>query len=210
VIARAPFWRWSFAAATAASLGAIAAPSQASEAERILEALALRPGQVVADVGAGHGEWTEHLARRVGAAGHVWATEVEAPRLESIATRLRDAGLDNVTAVLGDQRDTGLPESCCDAILLRLVYHHFTDPAPMRASLRRALRPGGRLVVVDTGPRAGWPKLAGVPKRGGHGIREDDLIADLVGDGFVLLERHDRWESDEAQYCAVFTRPAEH
>jgi len=113
----------------------LAGNARASEADRILEALALRPGDRVADVGAGSGEWTERLARAVGPGGHVWATEVEAGKLERIGARMRRASIDNVTTLLGDQRDTGLPEGCCDAVLLRLVYHHFQDPAPMRASL---------------------------------------------------------------------------
>jgi len=195
------------AAALAAVLAGCAAPAHTSEAERLLEALALQPGQRVADVGAGNGEWAERLARVVGASGHLWATEVEAGKVEKIAERLRRAGLENATTLLGDQDDTGLPEGCCDAILLRLVYHHFTEPAPMRASLRRALRPGGRLVIVDTAPRPGWRRIEGVPDRGGHGIPVGDLIAEMSADGFELVARHDDWDDGEAQYCAVFRVP---
>lgn len=184
----------------------LAGNARASEADRILGALALRPGDRVADVGAGNGEWTERLARRVGPGGHVWATEVEAGKLERIGARMRRASIDNVTTLLGDQRDTGLPEGCCDAILLRLVYHHFQDPAPMRASLKRALRPGGRLVVVDVAPRRSWPRLDGVPDRGGHGVPVEDLVREVGGDGFEVLERHDHW-SGEADYCVVFRAP---
>ena len=111
----------------------------AAEADRIAEVLRLEAGMTVADVGAGDGEWAVELARRVGENGHVYATEVDEDDLEDARERLEDTGLDNATTILGDQHDTGLPTDCCDAVLLRLVYHHFTDPAPMRASLRRAL-----------------------------------------------------------------------
>jgi SAM-dependent methyltransferase len=203
VIARTPSGPFA-AAALAAVLAGCASPAHTSESSRLLEALALQPGQRVADVGAGNGEWAERLARSVGESGHVWATEVEADKVEKLASRLRDAGLLNFTTLLGDQRDTGLPEGCCDAILLRLVYHHFTEPATMRAGLRRALRPGGRLVIVDTAPRSGWRELPSVPDRGGHGIPLDDLIAEVSADGFELIERHDDWAGGEAEYCAVF------
>lgn len=188
---------------TACSSGAV----QASEAERIAEVLALRPGMEVADVGAGDGEWSVEIARRVGAEGRVWATEVKAEELEEIRERVVREGLDNVEVVAGDQTRTGLPEGCCDAILLRMVYHHFTDPARMRAELRRALRSGGRLAVIDIEPQEHWRKLAGVPDRGGHGIPPEALILELTTDGFEVIRRVDHWNGDEDRYCLVFRKP---
>ena len=160
----------------------------------------------VADVGAGDGEWAERLAREVGEAGHVFATEVDANDLEKIGKRVRDAGLANVTTILGTQQDTGLPAGCCDAILLRMVYHHFAEPARMRASLRAALRPEALLVVIDTEPQGNWRRLEGVPDRGGHGIREEELVGEMTGDGFEVVARHPDWNGDDDRYCVVFRR----
>lgn len=97
------------------------ARADANESQRVAEALGLREGVSVADVGGGRGKWAEDLARRVGPTGHVYATEVEQGKVDDIAKRARRAGLENVTAILGNQDDTGLPAGCCDAILLRLV-----------------------------------------------------------------------------------------
>lgn len=193
-------------ALTAGLAGAACAAFDTAEADRIAEVLGLEPGLDVADVGAGNGEWSVDLARRVGAEGHVWATEVNADDLAEIRARVEEADLGNVTAVRGDQQTTGLPEGCCDAALLRMVYHHFTDPPAMRADLRRALRPGGRLVIIDITPQKNWRKLEGVPERGGHGIAPEDLIRDLTGAGFELVARHEGWDSDEDRYCLVFRR----
>jgi tRNA A58 N-methylase Trm61 len=129
---------------------AAARPPQ-RELEQITAALVLRPGMRVADVGAGQGEWSAALAESVGESGHVFSTEVNEDHVEKIRGRVDHAGLANVTVVLGDQLETGLPDGCCDAILLRLVYHHFTDPGPMRDELRRALRPGTRDAVGRLG-----------------------------------------------------------
>jgi tRNA A58 N-methylase Trm61 len=183
-----------------------AAPAIASEQEGLFAALGVRPGLRVADVGAGDGEWAEKLAREVGESGHVYATEVDAAELEKIERRIKEAGLGNVTAILGSQRDTGLPAACCDAILLRMVYHHFSDPARMRASLRAALRPEAPLVIVDTEPQQNWRKLEGVPERGGHGIREKDLVREMIADGFELVARHTGWNGHADRYCVVFRR----
>jgi ubiquinone/menaquinone biosynthesis C-methylase UbiE len=147
------------------------------------------------------------LARKVGDAGHVWATEVADDELAEIRRRAEGAGLANVTTVRGDQEHTGLPAGCCDAILLRMVYHHFEDPAAMRADLLRALRPGGRLVVVDIEPQSGWRKLPGVPERGGHGIPAEELVRELTAAGFEKVEVHERWNDDPDRYCAVFRAP---
>lgn len=180
---------------------------QASERDRLVEVLGLRAGMKTADVGAGDGEWTEYMAREVGPTGHVYSTEIEEDGVRKIESRARQAGLDNVTAILGTESETGLGPGCCDAILLRTVYHHFTRPAPMRASLRQALRPGARLAVVDFQPRQDWRDLPGVPDRGGHGIRIDELIAEMTGDGFEVVERHDDWSND--RFCVVFRRTPE-
>ncbi|MCP4664285.1 MAG: class I SAM-dependent methyltransferase [bacterium] len=182
------------------------ARASAKEADLIAEVLALRAGMQVADVGAGNGRWSEELARRVGEAGHVWATEVDEEEIEEIRDRLEEAELRNVTPVLGGQQDTGLPEACCDAVLLRLVYHHFTEPEPMRVSLRRALRPGGLIAVIDIVPQEHWRQLPGVPDRGGHGIAPADLIAEMTSDGFEVVAEYQDWDGEEDRFCVVFRR----
>ncbi len=183
-----------------------AAHSLDSEAARTIEALGLRPGLRVADVVTGNGEWAERIGREVGETGHVYATEVDRDKLQMVDTRLKEAGLKNVTTILGTQEDTGLPPGCCDAILLRMVYHHFTDPPRMRASLRSALRRGAPLVVIDTEPQKNWRHLAGVPDRGGHGIKQGDLVREMAADGFEVVARHDDWAGDGDRYCVVFRR----
>src|SRR5437899_902600 len=89
--------------------GGPAAQPLDSEATRTIAALGLRPGLRVADVGAGNGEWAERIGREVGETGHIYATEVEGDKLQSVQTRLKEAGLKNVTTILGTQEDTGLP-----------------------------------------------------------------------------------------------------
>lgn len=198
------------ALAALVALGGIAVAGEpAGEAERLAEVLALQPGMTVADVGAGDGEWTVGLAEAVGPSGRVWATEVKDDELAAIRRRVDDAGLGNVEVVRGDQRRTGLPAGCCDAILLRMVYHHFEDPAAMRADLARALRPGGRLVVIDIVPQTGWRRLEGVPDRGGHGIPPERLVEEMAGHGFEPVARLDGWNDDAERFCVVFVRGAQ-
>jgi len=192
----------------AVALIARACPVGADEAERIVEVLDLGPGMTAADVGAGDGDWALVLSAAVGETGTVYATEVD----EDLVERLETLGLDNfrlnIQAVLGDERSSGLEPGCCDGILLRMVYHHFTDPPAMRANLLAALMPGGRLAVIDIVPQADWGALDGVPDRGGHGIEIADLVAEMIGAGFEIDATHREWrEGDEDRYCVVFRAP---
>jgi precorrin-6B methylase 2 len=201
--------------ATVAIVALVALPGCAqskaapAELEQLVKAMRLQPGMHVADVGAGEGEWSEALAREVGPTGRVYATEVDEDDLEDIRERLASTGLDNFTVVLGNQETTGLSEDCCDAVLLRLVYHHFTDPASMREDLRAVLRPGSPLVVIDIRPQKSWQALDGVPERDGHGISPDDLIEEMIADGFEVVARFDEWEGDDDHFCVVFKDSAE-
>ena len=179
------------------------------EAARLPALLELKPGSAVADVGAGKGKMAARMAAHVGPQGHVFATEIDAERLADIRKAAAKAGMGNVTVMEGGERDTRLPERCCEAIFLRKVYHHVTDPAPMNASLYRSLRPGGVLAIIDFSPGTFFwlwrPK--GVPEnRGGHGIPQKIVIEELTGAGFRLERVANDWPG--WQYCVVFRKPA--
>ncbi len=191
---------WALLAVSSAGCGAL----DAAELGHLVEALALERGMVVADVGAGDGKWSVKLARRIGRTGKLIATEVDDEGLDDIRKTAKRSKADNIVVVRGDQVKTGLEENCCNAILLRLVYHHFTDPSSMRADLRRSLKPGARLAIVDIRPQEKWSVLPGVPDRGGHGIDPADLIEEMEGEGFEVIERYDSWNGDEDRYCIVF------
>jgi len=201
-------WRagrpWTVVLAVVVALSALPAAGWSGEAESIIEVLRLQPGQTAADVGAGNGEWSAALGRSVGARGHVYATEIEESKLEEIRRRAEEAGLHNIETILGSDESTGLPTACCDAVLLRLVYHHLTEPKRVAADLVQALRPGGRLAVIDFLPRDWLPDVPGVPERGGHGVRPEDVIAEAEAVGFRLVERRDGWEGRSEHFCVVF------
>ncbi len=116
---------------------------------RLVRALGLRPGQTVAEIGAGSGYLVRRVARVVGPRGRVYAVDVEPRMLPILIERLRRGGLDNVTPVLGRDDDPLLPARSCDLILVVNTYHHLRGGPRYLRRLRRLLRPGGRLVNVD-------------------------------------------------------------
>ncbi len=172
------------------------------ELSRLVEVLDVDPGEKFADVGAGDGRYSVALARTVGEGGRVYATEVDSEDLRQIEERVGREKLGNVEVVRGTQEATGLSESCCDGILLRRVYHHFQNPAAMQASMRRALKDGGLLLIIDFGTRRSWDRPERVPSsRSGHGIDRDLLVSEMELAGFGLVQDL-AWE--DGDYALLF------
>jgi SAM-dependent methyltransferase len=115
----------------------------------IVAALHLAPGMAVADIGAGTGFFTRLFAEKVGPAGKVYAVDIAPQFLAHIAADARKRRQDQVVTVLVSQDSTNLPKASVDVVFLSDVYHHLEKPEQVLASIRQALRPGGRLVVID-------------------------------------------------------------
>jgi ubiquinone/menaquinone biosynthesis C-methylase UbiE len=156
--------------------------------QRIIDALGIQSGMVVADVGAGTGAFSLPLARKVGAGGTVIAQDVAPEFIRGIELRARSEGLAQLRAVLGGERDARLPAGGVDLVFTSDTYHHFEYPQAMLASLHAALRPGGRLVVIDyeriSGRSSPW--ILGHVRAG-----RETVIAEIEAAGFGLLRSHD-------------------
>ena len=132
-------------------VGTLESESREIAAQRaaITAAIGLRSGQAVADIGAGTGLFEEPFAKAVGPTGVVYAVDISQAFVDHIRERAAQAGLSQVQPVLCDDRSTGLPPGSVDVAFVCDTYHHFEHPGDTLASLREALRPSGRLVVVD-------------------------------------------------------------
>jgi ubiquinone/menaquinone biosynthesis C-methylase UbiE len=167
----------------------------ALEAPRLAELLELKPGATVADVGAGFGAWMAELSRIVGPGGRVYATDVGAPQLAALRAWVAKDNLTNVTVIEGAPDSTNLPAGCCDAILIRDVYHHLTRPADVIRSMAAALKPGGRLALIDFPPQSGSDVPSGVPaNRGGHGVPLE-LVVQEVGHVLTHVRSISPWDA---------------
>ena len=114
----------------------------------LIDNLPLEPDSVVADIGAGTGYFTFPIARRV-PGGKVFAVDIQQEMLDIMARRKARAGVDNVELVLGTEKDPRLPEASVDLILIVDAYHEFAWPREMGLAMRDALKPGGRLVLIE-------------------------------------------------------------
>jgi len=117
--------------------------------DRVVAACGVKPGAVVADAGAGTGMYARLFADKVGPDGQVYAVDIAPKLLEHIRKTARQAGLKNVTPVQYNPDWADLPPNAADLVFVCDTYHHFESPERTLASLHRALKPGGRLIVVD-------------------------------------------------------------
>jgi ubiquinone/menaquinone biosynthesis C-methylase UbiE len=177
----------------------------ADEIKRLAALMDWKPGNVVADIGAGDGSYAFAAAQIVGAGGKVFATEIDKEKLANLRSEVAKRRLSNVNIVESKDADTNLPAQCCDAIFLRRVYHHLTKPTEFDAALLRSLKPGGKLAIIDFPPRSGLERVEGIPaNRGGHGIPQKVLIDELSAAGFQQVKVVNDWPADD--YCVVFVK----
>jgi SAM-dependent methyltransferase len=151
------------------------APSKA------IQALNIRPGQVVADIGAGSGYYTVRLAREVGATGKVYGTDIQPGMLALLARNVAKAQIDNVVPVLGTPDDPRLPPDALDLALMVDVYHELAAPQAFIRRLRVSLKRTGRLVLLEF--RKEDPR---VPIRPEHKMSVAEVRQELEPEGFRL------------------------
>jgi ubiquinone/menaquinone biosynthesis C-methylase UbiE len=169
----------------------------------ILAAAAVKPGMSVADIGAGTGLFTMMFSEAVKPGGRVYAVDISQAFIDYIRQTAQARKRDNITAIVNDGTEVPLPEASVDLVFMSDVYHHFEHPAETLLSIRKALRPGGRMVVVD------YERIPGVtpPQRLEH-VRLDKqtAIREIGEAGFRFVVEKKLMREN---YFLVFQRPQE-
>lgn len=153
----------------------------------MLSSLEVKPGTIVCDMGCGNGFHTIPLAKMTGPRGHVYAVDIQPEMLKMLNSRMDETQVTNITPVLGAEQDPRLPNGRIDLVLLVDVYHEFSAPEAMLAAMRRALAPGGTIVLVEF--RAEDPN---VPIKPEHKMSKAQIMKELVPNGFRLVKEFDR------------------
>ena len=163
----------------------------------LLKNLAVKPGMVIADIGAGSGYHSALLSKMVGN-GKVFAVDVEPEMIAYLYERIKQEKLSGIVPILCEEQKVSLPENTIDIMLLVDVYHEFSFPYEMGLSMRSALKPGGKLVLVEF--RSEDPS---VPIKNIHKMSEGQAIKELKAAGFTFDKNIDNlpW-----QHCMVFKK----
>jgi ubiquinone/menaquinone biosynthesis C-methylase UbiE len=125
------------------------ASSARSRPHEVLEQLHIREGQAIADIGSGGGYFTLAFARRAGKTGRVYAVDVKKKYLDFIRRQSEEAGLNNIVFVLAGEGGMDLPEAGLDLVFARNVFHHLPEPANYFADLKKYLKPGGKVAIIE-------------------------------------------------------------
>ncbi|RKT45457.1 class I SAM-dependent methyltransferase [Thiocapsa rosea] len=168
--------------------------------DRVVEGMGLAPDAQIADIGAGTGYFTFRIAEAV-PEGRVFAVDVQPEMLEVLGKRIERRAITNVIPVLGAEDDPKLPSESLDAVLLVDAYHEFAHPFEMMQGIRRALRPGGRVFLIEY--RGEDPR---VPIKPLHKMTQKQAITELEAVGLRWVETLDILPT---QHFMVFEKPAE-
>jgi ubiquinone/menaquinone biosynthesis C-methylase UbiE len=162
--------------------------------------LDIKRGSTVVDLGTGTGNLLRDLSSAVGVKGRVIAEDIQQDFLDR--ARKRAAGLNNIEFVLGTETDPGLPSRAADLVIVVDAYHHFDYPDKMLAAIRRSLRPGGRVAIVEYHKKRGAmevdPDFALTHIRAGS----EEVVKELQAAGYKLLWLRDH--APDKQYIAMF------
>ncbi len=161
---------------------------------RVMDLLGISPGKTVADIGAGSGWFTVHAARRVTDAGSVYAVDINPEAIRYIDNRIRKEGLRNVKTILSKSDDPLLPPNAIDSVLLLKTYHEVEKPVTLLQNLRKSLRAGAKLGVID---RNGNGE--------NHGVAREIVIREAAAAGYELLGQYDFVKGDGSDYFLIFT-----
>jgi len=153
--------------------------------DKVIAALNLHPGAVVADLGSGGGYFTFKLARAVAPSGKVYAVDVDKDMIELIAKRLKEESGNNVETILATATDPLLPQTGVDLIFTVNTYHHIANRLAYFANVRKYLRPGGRIAIIDLDRRAWLEGLLG------HYTPSETIKREMEQAGYALQQQLD-------------------
>jgi ubiquinone/menaquinone biosynthesis C-methylase UbiE len=186
---------------TAAAMQRSSAPTIATD--KILDAIGVKEGLTVCEMGAGDGELSVITAKAVGASGRVYTSELGEERVKTLRMKTGESGLSHITVIEGAPEKTNFPEGACDALFMRNVYHHFANPPAINASILASLKPGARAAVVDFTPpdkEAERPEDRG--KDGMHGVKPETVTRELTSIGLEAVSS----EAGDARWFLVVVR----
>ena len=176
----------------------------------IIQALGLKQGSNVADIGAGDGDYEVVLSRAVGSAGHVYAEDINEGSIKRLHRRVDDDHLANVEVLQGVADDPKLPAGALDGVLMVITYHEVADYRKMLEHVVAALRPGGRFVLVDMSPHKTLTRPRADQTKN-HVIAPDLAEAEIRDAGFEVVSRDDHFidrpDEESTRWMIVFRAP---
>jgi SAM-dependent methyltransferase len=163
------------------------------QVNRVMDLLGVEPGKNVADIGAGSGWFTVRAARRVTDTGTAYAVDINPKAIQFVAERAKKEHLRNIKTILSTPDDPELPADSVNAVLLLKTYHEVAHPVVLLKNLRKSLRPGAKIGVIDRNGNGT-----------DHGVGKDVVVREAAEAGYQLLDSNDFVRSDGVDYFLIF------
>jgi SAM-dependent methyltransferase len=160
---------------------------------RVMDVLKIKEGSSVADIGAGSGWFSVRAARRVGTSGAVYAVDINRDYLKYIDERAKKESLPNIRTILGKEDDPLLPPDSTNAVLILKTYHEIAKPLRLMRALRKSLRAGALVGIIDRNGRGD-----------DHGLDQPVVIKEMERAGYALVDSYDFVKPDGMDYFLVF------
>ena len=154
--------------------------NKAQPPDKVMDAIGVEPGWIVAEIGAGRGRYVVHMAKRVGPEGKILANDIDKGSLDYLEQRRERDEIPNVAAILGELADPKLPEGACDMIYVINSYHHFDEPVELMRNALPALKPDGIMVIVEHDREK-------IPDAEDHSTSQEVLLAQMDEAGYDLI-----------------------
>jgi predicted methyltransferase len=167
---------------------------QRLQVSRVMDILGIKPGQTIADIGAGSGWFTVRAAKRVASNGVVYAVDINPEATHYIDERAQKEHLPNIKIIQSHPDDPLLPADSVDSVLMLKTYHEIAHPVTLLRNLRAALRPGAKIGIIDRNGNGA-----------DHGVEKNVVIREAREVGYSLLNDYDFVKGDKMDYFLVFT-----
>ena len=172
--------------------------AESEKPELVIQAMDLKPGMTVAEIGAGTGFFSRRIAKVVGPTGKVYAEDIQPQMLDLLKQRTAKEGVQNVIPVVGTETDPKLPAHGIDRVLLVDVYHEFQKPEPMLAAIRGCLAPGGTVTLVEYRLEVDTASHINIK----HRMSVEQVLQEWTAAGFTLVRRN---EALPSQHVFIFS-----
>lgn len=157
--------------------------------DKVMDAIGVEPGWIIAEVGAGRGRYVVHMAERIGEKGRIYANDIDSEALEYLEHRCDRDGIENVVTILGEVTDPRLPEGILDMVYMINTYHHLDEPVELMRNIVPSLKPGGLLVIIEHDP-------VKAPDWGEDTTTQEALLEQTAEAGFELVRIETFLEND--------------
>jgi ubiquinone/menaquinone biosynthesis C-methylase UbiE len=148
---------------------------------KVLDSLGIKPGMIIAEIGAGRGRYAVHMAKRVGAQGKVFANDIDKKSLDYLKYRIKRDSLTNITPVLGKSTNPMFPAKTIDLVYVINTYHHIDKPVKIMKNIPLCLKPGGKWVIIEHDPEK-------YPQGGSHTTSKAKVLKEAEVAGFKLIK----------------------